>query len=235
MFMYKYIIIIALLSFSNPLFACIKFCTVDDQPIEKYDYIWKELRDFYGIYMPKKITVEYVSRGGGSFDAQSESIHAMIDGPDYIVAHEACHVALAKMTKGVSDTENFRFIDEGWASIVGSWFNEYKNTYKRTAIREALKMKSEKGISFEDVKSWTSYFGPWEIASVGQNLRNYKAYSVGSSFVYYLTDNYGDKKLKKFFVELGQIRDLDKTLQKVYKKTASQIEKEWLEYISTTI
>ncbi|MBU4484439.1 hypothetical protein KKA47_03350 [bacterium] len=39
--------------------------------------------------------------------------------------------------------------------------------------------------------------------------------------------------MKKFFVKLGEIRDLDKTLQRVYKKSAPQIEKEWLEYISS--
>jgi len=80
-------------------------------------------------------------------------------------------------------------------------------------------------LDFAKVQHWSSYGG--NLPSQG----NDHAYPVGSSFVYFVIDSFGEKKLFDFFRDVGETRDLDTSFQHVFSLGASAVEQRWKDYV----
>lgn len=223
-------ILVILLQSTAAYAACTKFCTMDGERIRHYDSTWKELKSFYGRYMPQNIRIRYEEgQKGGYFDATNRIVTVGMAPISLLIPHESSHVILYKMTNGKSNTDEYRFIDEGWASIVGARFTGYH--YKKSALRTAKKELEKGNVNFDTVQNWTEYFGNWKTTKRKGVKRNYDAYDVGASFVYYLVDEYGEKKYKKFLVALGKEPGLNTALLKIYDKPMDQIQSDWQYYV----
>ena len=202
--------------------------------LEKYDQKYFLLTDFYGEFTPKQIVVRYHSRKSSQFHTRDNSIslalYCLKDSPENTVIHETSHLAMSNLTQGASVTNQFRFFDEGMANIMGYKAEGRLAIYKQKAINIAEKQRQENNISFKKVQDWTNYFGDWS-GKKDKLKRNPNAYPVGSSFVFYIQDTYGIKKLKEFFNSVGKTKDLETSLRNVFNVSAKDIEAAWLEYI----
>lgn len=50
--------------------------------------------------------------------------------------------------------------------------------------------------------------------------------------VFFIIYQYGHSELRQFFIEVGKLRDLDSVFKKIFKKSKSEIEREWGSYLS---
>lgn len=231
-FIFSAIILAFLISCTTPSIG--HFYDEAGSSLEQYDDIWNDLHSFFGGYLPKKIKVRYRCSGGASYFSNVEAmvtIDPAQDAPhEVLLAHETAHIAMDKMTNGISFTEPFSFIDEGWASIVGSISIGKGVDYKNNSLKAAKLKKSKDEVSFDKVQDWKSYFGDRSVIK-SRSKQNFDAYRVGSTFLYYIIDNYGEDFLRRFFIDIGKTKSLSESLKNILGKSKSEVEKEWLDYI----
>ena len=155
----------------------------------------------------------------------SDSIEG--DGLVEVVAHESAHLSMYQLTRGASATEPFRFFDEGYSDLVGKMIaGENMADHKRSSLSIANRQLKEKGLSFEELQHWSAYAGnvPSE--------KNFYTYPVGSSFVYFVIDSFGENKLFDFFRDIGETGDLDTSLRNIFGLTAAEVEQRWKDYVA---
>ena len=201
-----------------------------DQPLPEWDGVWSKLAAFFGSDTPPHITVRQFSGDGGRFDGSSHTIvvsdTAAGNRRVFLVAHESAHLSLCQVTRGASATEPFRFFDEGYADIVGKTIaGENMTIHKRNALAIANAQVKAGALGFAKVQQWLSYAG--DRPSRG----NAYAYPVGSSFVYFVIDSFGERKLFDFFRDVGETRDLDTSFQHVFGLGAAAVEERWKDYV----
>ena len=145
-----------------------------------------------------------------------------------LLTHEICHLCLYSLTKGNSNKKEFRFLDEGLAEIVGRQIAEPTELeqYKKKSIQTTKEKIKNEGVSLEKIQQWTVYFGDPKIKAL-----DWSAYMVGSSFVFFILDNYQKDKLYDFFVSISKTRNLEKSIFETFSKNGSDFEKEWLRYV----
>lgn len=201
-----------------------------DQPLPEWDGVWSKLDAIFGSDTPPHIRFKQFSGDGGRFDGAAHAIVISDGAPRRdvvrLVAHESAHLCMYQMTRGASSTEPFRFFDEGYSDIVGKMIaGENMTNYKRSALAIASVQVKANAVSFAKVQQWWSYAG--RLPSEG----NAYAYPVGSSFVYFVIDSFGEKKLFDFFRDVGETRDLDTSLQHVFGLGAAAVEQRWTDYV----
>ncbi|HUI49101.1 MAG TPA: Ig-like domain-containing protein [Acidimicrobiia bacterium] len=201
-----------------------------DQPLPEWDGVWRKLAAFFGSDTPPHITLKQFSGNGGRFDGRSQTIVISDTAPAkrvvQIVAHESAHLGLYRVTRGASATEPFRFFDEGYSDIVGKTIaGENMTNHKRFALAIASAQVKARALGFAQVQNWSSYAG--NLPSQGNDY----AYPVGSSFVYFVIDSFGEKRLFDFFRDVGETRDLDLSFQQVFGLGAAAAEQRWKDYV----
>ncbi len=216
----------------------VHFVAEDGSPLRSYEPVWTLLRAFYGAAMPARVTVVLVDGSGGHFDTERARI---VLGRDELrvagaalVAHETSHLCLAVLTRGASATEPFRFVDEGFASIVESRAADRAGEYVEEALAIAALELRKGRVGFGLVERWSEYFGDWQDQdpAKGSSPRNFDAYRVGASFDLLVMQRYGEPKLRDLFVAIGKTRSLDASLVEVLGKPAAEVEAEWRAYLS---
>jgi hypothetical protein len=203
-----------------------------DQPLPEWNSLWSKLEAVFGSNTPPRITMRRFSGDGGRFDGPSHTIKisVAIERNDLVevIAHESSHLSMYQLTRGASATEPFRFFDEGYSDLVGKMIaGENMANHKRSSLAIANRELKANGLSFEELQHWSDYAG---------NLPSQKmdyAYPVGSSFVYFVIDSFGEKKLFDFFRDIGETRDLDASLRNVFGLTAVEVERRWKDYVAT--
>ncbi len=201
-----------------------------DQPLPEWDGVWSQLAAYFGVDTPPHITLRWFDGNGGRFEGASHTIVVSRAAPEkarvYIVAHESAHLSLYQVTRGASATEPFRFFDEGYAEIVSKTIaGENMTLHKRSALSIANKQLDAGALGFAKVQQW------WSYAGTRPSEGNAYAYPVGSSFVYFVIDSFGETKLFDFFRDVGESRDLDTSLQHVFGMGAAAIEERWKDYV----
>lgn len=204
-----------------------------DQPLPEWNTVWSELEAVFGSAAPPRITMRWFSGDGGRFDGASHTIKISEaiegDGLVEVVAHESSHLSMYQLTRGASATEPFRFLDEGYSDVVGKMIaGENMANHKRSSLAIANREVTAKGVSFETLQHWSDYAG------TGPSPKMYYAYPVGSSFVYFVIDSFGEKKLFDFFRDIGETRDLDTSLRNILGLTAVEAEHRWKDYVATS-
>ena len=199
-------------------------------PLPQWEFIWGQLHDYFGASTPDRITVEYWSGSTNQFSPSNEKIRLNPAGDTAkTVAHESTHLCMFNLTQGASDTNAFRFFDEGFAEITGDSIAGEGDWYKAYALAVAASESQVGKVSFAQVQDWASYYGS---SGSDVNTRNWKAYQVGSSFDYMMQDVHGAAALRAFFVDIGTTLDLGVTFQNVLAKTPDEVEQEWHAYLN---
>ena len=74
--------------------------------------------------------------------------------------------------------------------------------YRKSALITAARKARKGGVSFAAAQKWSKYFGEPPNA-------DYDAYDVGASFIFFVEDTYGEKRLFSFFQATGREPSLD--------------------------
>jgi hypothetical protein len=220
---------------SAPLTAAEKsfhyFDTVGNS-LEKFEPVWNKLKSNFGKNMPDRIVVQITGGKYSRFNTAETSIQ--INESHYrtsaakMVAHESVHLALHRMTNGLTWQNSFRFLDEGYASVFASRLVHEETEFRQKTLELAVRQLLKGNISFPLVQDWKTYWGnPRDEKGY---VTNY-AYSVGASFVYFLEEKYTPASVLRLLQQLGETGDLDVAARGVFHKSLSDIEKEWMTFL----
>ncbi len=247
----KYILIFIILIFFKFVMSSdeIKFHFYNEkhEPIEKVEFIYNDLIKYFKDKVPDMITVKYIktpiSIFGYDYSFATRGDTVLINEEHKsdlirLVAHESCHICFYYTLKEICAKEKYRFFNEGFCRIFDSIVvDEYENilfdqadAYKKAALAIAANENKKNNVSFKKVQKWFKYFGKINIENASGKT-NYYAYPVGSSFVYYIFDTYGIDSFFSFVNDLANSDDMNISFKKNFKKSKSEIEKEWLEYL----
>lgn len=204
------------------------FVSTDEKPLPEYEWIWTHLKQFYGEAMPQQVKIVFTNAGVSRFD--TENFLILLDKKIFqdrgaeLIAHETSHLCLFLLTKGMSNQEKFRFMDEGFAEIISHEILGNLDQYKRSFLLGAAIQLKKSNISITKVQNWSVYFGNSQSA-------NWYAYDVGASFNFYIKDQYNEKKLKALFIDFGKTKNLELSTKNILGKNISEIEVSWKDYL----
>lgn len=208
------------------------FFDSEGQALSELEPIWMGLYQFYKDKTPLKIIVTKKSFPDGTSKFNCKNNLVAINPKAFesekaseLIAHESSHLALCNLTQSVNLLEESRFWDEGFATIMQQRINGDLSAYKKRTLRIASIQLDSSNLSFEKVKSWKAYSRDWN------GKINTYAYAVGSSFLFYIIDAYGEKRLKDFFVEVGATGNFAMTITKVFSMSSESFELQWQEYL----
>ncbi|MBL6991930.1 MAG: hypothetical protein ISR65_19260 [Bacteriovoracaceae bacterium] len=228
------ILVFFLISFSTNLVAREKVYYIDQSgdPIHSLNHVAKHLEKIYGELTIWPVNVKYWDGPTSRFNCEGSPV-ALISNShrenfklfSRVVAHETSHIALCRLTDGASILNQFRFFDEGYANIVGSKLYGEDILYKGTSLRLGSLYHHYKHVSFSEIQNWETYYG-------GDNGRDYNAYNVGSTFIYFIMDNYGPNILDNFFSNIGSSKSLKDTSISVFGVSLESLEKSWKQYLA---
>lgn len=212
-----------------------RFYDSDGNSLEKYDDIWNKLYDFYGKYLPDKVTVKHACQGGLSTfepDEKALTLDCSRHEDPKRIAHESSHIALYYMTKGASYKELFRFLDEGLATVVAERIAGNSGKHKQKVLYKTCLEKNNGKATIDNLQSWSVYFGDWKDHLEDKDTeKNFDAYFTSASVIYHILDNYGEKTLKRFLADIGQTQDLKTSTLSVLGMDLTSFEKNWLAYL----
>lgn len=180
--------------------------------------------------MPPQVTVKFVNAGGVSRFESRYNSRIVIDRQGYrhqgklVIAHETSHLCLNLLTNGANMQEQFRFLDEGFAEIISNRIAGNLKQYKTHALYTAAVQLHKNNLSFAKTQKWSKYFG------APKDGKRY-AYEVGASFVFFVMDRFGEKKLKNLFIAIGLSRNFAVAIQSTLGKTAAEVEANWKAYL----
>lgn len=205
-------------------------------PIRDCAAVWQHLSAFFGEALPTRITIEKENEGTSHFDPGRNLVYisktslqgqgvAAPSSECAVVAHETAHVALAKLTDGASTMEAFRFLDEGLATIIQERVDGTIARYKRAALGLAARRLSIGSVKLTDVQVWSKYFGDPGVKA------DYRAYEVGSAFVFFVEDTWGEGALRRLFRDLAKTKSLDASVGNIHGRTLDETEREWESYL----
>ncbi|OFZ24595.1 MAG: hypothetical protein A2381_13950 [Bdellovibrionales bacterium RIFOXYB1_FULL_37_110] len=199
------------------------------KPLLDYQVIGEKVEKIYGVKLNRPVTVIFKETPGGRFNCESNEIFINQNDPLQkklvTIAHETSHLMHCQITNNKSTNEELRFVDEGLASIIGQRITGDEDSYKAQTKEESALERDKGNVSFELVKKWKKYFGTGNIAT-----SNWKAYRVGSSFIYYLIYKYGEGTPFDFLKYLER-SSFQEALLKTTGNSEQEIEVAWLEYI----
>lgn len=197
-------------------------------PLPDYDEVWDSLHAYYGAALPSPVYIAYTQGGISGFDGPDTvvlSFQDLMNDKQRLptLAHEASHLGNYSLTAGQSSETPFRFIDEGFA---GLWqFRADIEGFKGYTMDVAKDYLAHGKVSFAQVQDWSSYFGS------SPDHFDYKAYNVGSSFVFFLTDTYGEDGFRRLLTSIGQEKDLGRALKGEFGISMAEAEANWVAYI----
>ena len=243
----KILIIVSLLFLSLIIFYMVKNHKNNRSTNEVQEIIKKLDDEFFKGACPKNITVKYAKLdNSGAWLNTGKNIITLSSNyltnktryqrpiceyknKEELMAHEICHLCLYSLTYTNSMREEFRFLDEGFAEIMGRTIAEPGDLddYKKDSFFKAKDQMDKGGLSFKDLQKWNTFFGDFS----NSNEKNWNAYLVGSNFIFFVLDKYSIEKLYELFVSISKTGDFCKSVFDVFKKNEVEIEKEWKDYV----
>ncbi|MGZ3798721.1 MAG: hypothetical protein ACXWRZ_19135 [Bdellovibrio sp.] len=208
------------------------FSDTESHALKELEFIWSGLYIFYENMTPLKIILNKKDflDGTSRFNCKTNSIFinpkTFENGTSLTpIAHESSHLALCNLTNGVNILEKSRFWDEGFANIMQQRINGDIEAYKKKSLAIAFDQLQKDNVTFEKVRDWKRYS-----RDDAGKINNF-SYAVGSSFDFYVMETFGEKKLKKFFIDIGITKDFNKTISNVFLISPSEFELGWKEYV----
>jgi hypothetical protein len=195
---------------------------------------WDLLKNFYGSDMPEVVMVELreFSDGNSKFNCATNTIfiNAKLTEKTVIqslAAHEGSHIALCRVTKQLNTDSTARFWDEGLATIFEYRLLGKDAEYKASANQLARKQFDEGKLNFSDLFNWYSY------SRDAQGKINGYAYGVGSSFDYFLIENFGEQMFRSFLTDIGQSKEFSTSVMNIFGLSVSDLRQQWLNYVQS--
>lgn len=232
----RHAFVIAAVAFTGPLapgraHAETRYVDITGAPVYGHERGIEILQSYYGDAVPTRFTIESTDKARSLFQPRGNRvlISNQSQHKEYnscAVEHESAHLALFAYTRGASLREEFRFIDEGMATLIDAEACHRLEESKRKARRMAADAMRLNRVSFAAVQKWSVYFGIPE-----RGTPNWDAYQIGVSFNLFLWERYGKERLLAFLKELGTQGELGAALQASVGKDAATIESEWLGYL----
>jgi len=96
--------------------------------------------------------------------------------------------------------------------------------YKIKSINSAK--NQIQNLSFKKVQKWDEFFGAFDSPQ-----KNWDAYEVGVSFIFFIFDTYSKEKLYELFISISKTENLSKSVFEVFGKNETEFEKEWRTYV----
>lgn len=213
--------------------------SIKNQQIEMKNSI-SIISDFFNEYSPEKIYIKATSNNNSSFDTKlGNTIYISEKHSKYkyqfihTVVNETSHLAMYKMTNGNSATNKFKFLDEGLAEVLSA--RSINNLdYKHFAIKESFRQLKQGNLSIKKIQNWKLYFGLWQKnikPVVKKQKQNFNAYHIAASFIYFMIDNFSEKKLKTFIKNIAITNNLNDSLKTIINANIELTEKMWIQYI----
>jgi hypothetical protein len=230
--MRRYILFLAGLSFVLPTFATPLYIDANGGDTAALENLKPRFQELFGSALPESIRIERWDKSWSNADHPNNRIQLSANASPLkcIVAHETSHLAMANLAEGANawdDRERFAFVDEGFAMVMENEACEYSWAGQRTASK-TLGLMKRKNVSLDAMQRWTSFFGP----ASGENA-DWAAYQAAASFAYYMIDTFGLEKTFLFYKSLKDTRAIDSSFKQVFDKERSDVEKDWLAWIST--
>jgi hypothetical protein len=206
------------------------FFDSNGQPMAQFDHLWPKLNQYFPEGCPEKVTIELIDGSHSRFSTSNNHVlisrNMFASRADSLIAHETAHSCLSGLTRKASTLEQFRFFDEGYASIVeadvAGDLAEYKNL---EVFSIAARERKAGNLKFSVVQKWSVYFGD-------PNMKRHPiAYPVGASFDFMILDNFGEQKLIDFFRDIALTRDLARSCENIFHQSVDNIEQLWMAYL----
>jgi hypothetical protein len=220
----------------------------DLNPLPEYASILNEISAQFGKATPEVVKLEIIeTNGNSSFDPYLSPQTVFISrrwfsGGDLkrltaAIAHETTHLAIFNLTQngekhGASIFNEFRFIDEGMAELVGRRVGGFG-----PPKWDKVKAANQSGkIDFTQASNWRNeppYQGaPGRFNTALPSYFSYEfSYAVGASFISFLESIRGLDGVKEFLRSLGIHRELETSLKEVYGLSLSDTEIAWKAFI----
>jgi hypothetical protein len=209
------------------------FIDVKNRPLHELDYIGKILSQFYNVVTDRPIKINIYGDKSSRFNCSTDEVFISKQRMKYelvyrrTIGHEASHLALCRLTKKASILEEFRFFDEGFANIMGSRVDKDDSNYKKIALNTTRYYLENHNLSLDRVAAWKSYF-----CDKGRDqICNYNTYRIGSSFVFFIIDEWSEKVLYSFFEAIGKSRNFSTAVKTIFQMPVNLFEKRWFKYI----
>ncbi len=183
---------------------------------------------------PNRVEVARTPGGGGSFSTRTTTVNIgeTVKPADYdaVLAHETVHLCLVMISNGASVTDQYRFLDEGFAKLYDRRMRLSEDSIARLTYGKLKKYPAEV-INFKQARSWSSYFGkPDSLGTLG-----WDAYYVGVSFHLFLEDTYGKSKPLKLMREIGLSMSFAGALKDTVGEDIDVVEKKWQDHVARGI
>jgi hypothetical protein len=213
------------------------FAEKGGKPLPRFDQICQKLHDFFGSSMPTHITIEFTDAYFSRFSPDTSTVKISArhyqQKPFKVIAHEAAHIAMARLTQSSSLRNKFRFIDEGYASVFSNDVAGKREWHKAYSLQIAAREHRTQNVSFLLVQDWRRYWGDTRMHS-GRDRSKFSdyAYSVGASFVYFFLDSFGENAFLKFLKNLPGHGSIHGALINSLGLTSTEVERLWLGYLA---
>lgn len=200
--------------------------------LEKFEPVWTALHAEFGEHTPERIVVRITNDQFSRFDTRIDGV--MIAARHYdlrakkTIAHESAHLALHKLTNGFSTKNQFRFVDEGYATVFGNRVAGREVESKREILAIAAQQQRKNNVRIDLVQDWRTY---WGNPRDGQRRQTPYAYSVAASFVHYLEDIYGSGSTLRLARAIGKTGDFDSATRLAFELTRGEIRAGWIAYL----
>ena len=219
--------------------ANILFTDKEKNPLPQYNAHVPALRQYY----PQEIAPIIIEEGDfHSFNYITRVVYLDIKNTPSqnlppLAMHEASHIINYDISDGFSLEEQPRFIDEGMASIIYAAVAEGDIIpYRDIVINCKAKTRRAGGkAKLADLMQWKTYVGDYTNVENFYKTVNYEGYDEAASFVFFLTEKWGNDILYKIFKDLAATKDLNKTFKNILNKDAPQVETMWHAYIEQSV
>jgi hypothetical protein len=199
----------------------------------QYEPVWRALHDAFGEHAPPRIIVQVSGGQFSQFDTRHDRIYITAEYSESravaIVAHESAHLAAHNVTTGYSTQNQFRFIDEGYASVFANRVSGNEVAFKAWALEIAARQQRKDNVRLHLVQDWRTY---WGSSRNGRGQQTEYAYPVGASFIYYLTDIHGAEAPMRFMKAIADTGDLHAAARLSLEMDGNELEAGWITYLA---
>ena len=203
------------------------YSDADGNELARYDEIWERVRAATGTDGPPFIVVQVTAKGTSMFHPDADtvviSLETLAQGLTMKsdIAHESAHLFLAHVTKGKSTLEPFRFLDEGFASLVQHSVEGDLVTFLQRAEQLTAGRLREDPFDLDRLQRWSTFFGT-------EGHMDFKAYEVAASFVAFVEATYGQPKLQAWFRAIGETGSLGEAAPRALGQPLADVAEAWL-------
>ena len=202
--------------------------------LERFEPIWIALQKVFGSHTPRKIVVHVTKGPFSRFDTRNSSVLIAVGvyeiKPLKIIAHEASHIAQHNLTRGHSVKNQFKFIDEGHASVFASRVAGTEVEDKRDVLATAAQQARRGNVSLKWVQDWKSY---WGRSRDGSGKQSRYAYSVGASFIYYLESVHGHNSPLLLMAAIGRLGEIGAATVDALQIMPRELEAQRIAYLTS--